>query len=390
MSFDLKKRGIQLHGTTRQRRIAGVSPISIIIIVCLIIAFFSKLGKVRRHHSKTLKALFPEPDSEQYRIRPLSCHDFMKASSADGSYKLLLRDRIKDPNRGEIVLVRNATDKFLVSIHKRTADNHMKGYTILQTGTFYPTKTTELMKQILVNEVELKMNSSNMKRDEESRRFIEVGASFGWFSLLAYKLGVQHVDIFEPNLVNVLRICQSIDANHWWNSKNDTTRSSIDIYPYGITAEDGSVLFQYREDGTARINDNWGHKSQAFALDSFARERGWLERNDQDIAILKIDVGAHAPLAIAGASELLSSGMVKSLIFDFTIRHLGDKELCIQAIQQLMTAGYELKLWGTDTQGPSNPSVWPHDDDLPSNIIKAMQRPKQHFEMSLYWKYKEL
>ena len=387
LPLDLKKR--VLYGKTY--RVAGVSPISIVIIACLIVAFFSKLEKVRRHHSKTLKALFPEQDSEQYRIRPLSCHDFMKSTSAaDGNNnKLQLHDRIKDPNRGEILLVRNATDEFLVSIHKRTADNHLKGYTILQTGTFYPTKMTELMKQVLLKKVELN-NSTSIMHEEGPRRFMEVGASFGWFSLLARKLGVQHVDVFEPNLVNVRRICQSVDANRWWNSKNDSTSSSIDIYPYGITAEDGSVLFQYHEDGTARINDNWGHKSQAFALDSSARERGWLERNDQDIAILKIDVGTHAPLVIAGASELLSSGMVKALIFDLTVRRMGDKERCIQAIQQLMTSGFEFKMWGADQRGPSNPSVWPHDDDLPSKIVKAMQRPKQHFEMSLYWKYKEV
>jgi hypothetical protein len=410
---------------------SSINPISLIIIVGLIVAFVRKLGKVRRHHSKTLKALFPEPDSVEYRIRPLSCHDFMKSCSTastttssrsstattinnnnnNNNNAKLLRDRIKDPNRGEVVLVRNVTDNFLIAIHKRAADNHMKGYTILQTGTFYQTKTTDLVKQILMmRQLSLlernKNNNStltNNKHDhdtqqDDARRFIEVGASFGWFSLLAHKLGVQHVDIFEPNLVNVLRICQSIDANNWWNNKNDTTSdisttsttaSTINIYPYGITAEDGPVLFQYNEDGTARINDNWGHKSQAFALDSFARERGWLERNDQVVAILKIDVGTHAPLVIAGASELISSGMVKSLIFDLTIRHLGDREMCIRAIQQLMSSGFELILWGADPRGPSNPCMWPHDDDLPFKIVQAMQRTKHHYEMSFYWTYNE-
>lgn len=405
----------------------------------LIVAFVRKLGKVRRHHSKTLKALFPEPDSVEYRIRPLSCHDFMKSSSTGSSITggrrstttainnnnnnnynnynnnaKLLRDRIKDPNRGQVVLVRNVTDNFLIAIHKRAADSHMKGYTILQTGTFYQTKMTDLMKHILTMQTQLLLEKNNnnltltnnnehdtqqQQQQDDARRFIEVGASFGWFSLLAHKLGVQHVDIFEPNLVNVLRICQSIDANNWWNNKSDTTAgitttasttaSTIDIYPYGITAEDGSVLFQYNEDGTARINDNWGHKSQAFALDSFARERGWLERNDQAVAILKIDVGTHAPLVIAGASEFISSGMIKSLIFDLTIRHLGDKELCIRAIQQLMTSGFELILWGADPRGPSNPCMWPHDDDLPFKIVQAMQRTKHHNEMSFYWTYNE-
>ena len=388
------------------KRIPRVSPISIAIIVALIVAFFRKLDKVRRHHSKTLKSLFPEPDSQDYRIRPLSCRNFMKSCTPSNINSIKNKnniDKIKDPNRGEVILVRNATDNFLIAIHKRTADNHMKGYTILQTGAFYPTKTTELIKHILIqdqNKNSTNINKSNHDVDahdyeddeEDARRFIEVGASFGWFSLLAHKLGVRHVDIFEPNLVNVLRICQSIDANNWWNNKNDTSTtassSTIDIYPYGITAEDGPVLFQYRDDGTARINDNWGHKSQAFALDSFARERGWLERNDQVIAILKIDVGSHAPLVLAGASELLSSGMIKSLIFDLTMRRLGDKELCIQAIQQLMAFGFELELWGVNQRGPCNPSMWSIDDDLPLKIVQSMKR--HHNEMSFYWTYKEL
>jgi hypothetical protein len=46
-----------------------------------------------------------------------------------------------------------------------------------------------------------------------------------------------------------------------------------------------------------------GHKSQAFALDSFARERGWLERNDEIVSVLKIDVGSHVPQVLMGASR---------------------------------------------------------------------------------------
>jgi FkbM family methyltransferase len=337
-----------------------VSPVSVVIIIGLLLLFFAKVHKVLRHNSKTLKALFPKPGTENYRIRPLGCRLFLKG--------VKLGRNVKDPNHGELVLVRGTNETFSVSIHKRVVDSHMKGYSIRETGTYYQTKTTDLIKDILRNAT-------------AEARVIEVGASFGWFSLLAHKQGLK-VDVFEPNLVNVLRLCQSLDANHWFDD-------GLDIYPYGMTAEDGEVLFQYHDDGTARINDNWGHKAQAFALDSFARERGWLERSDEIIAILKIDVGNHVPQVMAGASELLSSGMVKSLILDLTIRHKGDKEQCMDTIQQVMDAGFELELWGDNELGPAYPSPWQHTAELPTDIIRAMERPKHQKGLTFYWKYKE-
>jgi FkbM family methyltransferase len=347
--------------------------------------------------------LFPEPNTENFRIRPLSCQLLIDEYSSRNKLK---RIRVRDPNRGEILLVRNVTDQFLVSIHKNR--KHWKGYTILQTGTHYSIHTTQLIKHILQpnytkakqqqqqpqpgeDEVDQEEGQEELQQ-KDSRRFMEVGASLGWFSLLARSLGIQYVDVFEPNLVNVLRICQSLKANHWLDTATNRT-NTVRIYPYGITAEDGTVLFQYPPDEegstSARINTNWGHKSQAFALDSFARERNWLERNDQIISILKIDVGHHAPLVIAGAEEFLKSGMVKSIIFDMSIRHMGDKEDCLQAISQLMESGFELAMWGDDKFGPSNPPVWPQDETLPQNILKAMHRPGHHFEMSFYWTLKE-
>jgi FkbM family methyltransferase len=248
-------------------------------------------------------------------------------------------------------------------------DSHLRGWSVLETGTYYPKKATALFRQLL----------HNITNPEESR-VIDVGASFGWFSLLARKYNVK-VDVFEPNLVNVIRICESIEENKWNNR-------GFDIYPYGLTEEDGTLLFQYHEDGTARANENWGHKSQAFALDSFARERGWLERNDEDIRILKVDVGNHVPQVLAGASELLSSGMVKSLILDLRIRHKGDKESCMQAIQQIMNAGFELQMYG-DELGPASKSPWKHDTELPRNIIEAMEKAEHNWEMTFWWKRKD-
>jgi hypothetical protein len=54
--------------------------------------------------------------------------------------------------------------------------------------------------------------------------------------------------------------------------------------------------------------------------------------------------------------------MVKSLILDLTIRSKGDREQCMAAIQQLLDAGFELKLSGSNGVGPEHPNLWPHDD----------------------------
>lgn len=405
----------------QQRTLIRISPVSIVIICTLLCCFVFKANKVMRHHSKLLKALFPKPGTEQFRIRPLGCNRFSKAIKSGQHYS-----SIKDPNHGEVLLAKNITEGFIVSLPKPIVGNsNTKALSILKSGTYYKRQTTKLVKQILAvsssapttEEEQTYNNNKNEHHEEEVEitasgntphhhddtqqqdasssssssssngifhpsddvRIMDVGAGFGWFSLLAKKLGYQ-VDVFEPNLVHSIRMCQSLDHNHWLNQ-------GVDIYPYGLTEEDSAVLMQYDSTtGAARINDNWGHKSQAFALDTFARERKWLERNDQTIALLRLNVGNHAPQVLEGASELLSSGMVKYLLVTFTIRHKRDDKVLVQkAIQQLLKADFELLLWGD--KEPMHPNPWGATALIPTHILKAMEKTK--WEMTFLWKYKE-
>jgi len=359
------------------RAMRKVSPVSLLVLFVLICCFVLKLRKVICHHSKTLSAIFPKSKTESsYRIRSMSCDQFLKSNRKTNKFK--------DPNGGELILAR-ANGNFSVSVYKRAADKDLRGWSIVQNGDYYQTATSGLFKKILENAT---ITNDERIEDEEGMEsknvplVIEVGASFGWFSLLSHKLGAK-VNVFEPNFINVIRICQSLKANRWMDDEG-----GFEIYPYGVTDEDRAVLFQYHEDGTARINANWGHKSQAFALDSFARERGWLERNDEDIQILKIDVGNHAYQVFAGASELLESGMVKSVIVDLTLRHKGDRENCIKAIKQLMNSGYVLKQYGGE-KGPTDVNTWPKDINLPLNILRIMERQEHNREMTFWWDHEK-
>lgn len=57
-------------------------------------------------------------------------------------------------------------------------------------------------------------------------RVIDVGMNIGWFTLLSRSLG-HEVLLFEPNLMNILRTCESIALNNW--------TSGITILPYALS-----------------------------------------------------------------------------------------------------------------------------------------------------------
>jgi len=74
-------------------------------------------------------------------------------------------------------------------------------------------------------------------------------------------------------------------------------------------------------------------------LDTFAQERGWFDKPDLSVAILKLDVEGKEPQIIEGSKRLLRSGIVENVLTEF--RRLS-RSTIQEAIYTLLETGYTL------------------------------------------------
>ena len=75
---------------------------------------------------------------------------------------------------------------------------------------------------------------------------LDVGGNVGWFSMVAAAHGAE-VFVFEPNVVNMVRLCESSVLNGWTLSSNPSYNQ---VHPYlkGVTDKHGSQEVMYKID----------------------------------------------------------------------------------------------------------------------------------------------
>ena len=77
--------------------------------------------------------------------------------------------------------------------------------------------------------------------------FLDVGGNIGWFTLLAKAHGASKVYTFEPNPVNVVRVCESLKLNGW--------EDDVDLMMVGVSDEDGKQpLFRVDVDNPGTLH----------------------------------------------------------------------------------------------------------------------------------------
>jgi hypothetical protein len=104
-----------------------------------------------------------------------------------------------DPNKGELFLrYTKLHPQFWISIHNFAFDKVRYG--TLQWGKYYEKALSQAFVSVL--------------DAPEKSLVIDVGGNIGWFSLLSAAMG-HDVHVFEPNVVNVHRMCESICLNGW-------------------------------------------------------------------------------------------------------------------------------------------------------------------------------
>ena len=244
---------------------------------------------------------------------------------------------------------------FYLSTSDKKVDNIRAD--IFRNGDYYENIMTTTMQTILKG-VSVRMDNTNQKRRPI---MLDVGGNVGWFSMLSAAHGAE-VFVFEPNVVNMIRLCESTVLNGWSLSSN---AGENQVHPYlkGVNDIHGEELVMYKVDpsnpGSFSFSKEHSDKSsylkegahlledtlQMVTLDALARDQHWLDEDDNDatIAILKIDVEGLELKVLSGARELLISHKVQYIFLEWKITEVHRWEGMATI---LLNAGYVLYKFG--------------------------------------------
>jgi FkbM family methyltransferase len=304
---------------------------------------------------------------------PVSCFDLLEQVKADSA---------EDPNMGQVHGRKTKTNPpFYILLHNEGFDKMR--WRIMNSGSYYETAMTQAFQEVL-------------KTSPGDTRVIDVGGNVGWFSLLsaATKRSVT-IDTFEPNIKNRMRYCESQAMNRWFHTEFDGHSSKsprLNLYNYGVGNSAGTLVFQENKGnpGAGKFTEqkaSVGESLEIITLDSFAKERGWLQSRP-DIAILKVDVEGLEYRVMEGAKELLKAGIVRNLLVEVSARSDEKMTTNVPFIEFLAKeAKYDLYMIG-GKKGPNKKVDWPNNDMLTTNIYNAtLKEPWK--QLNLWYKLRQ-
>lgn len=296
---------------------------------------------------------------------------------------------------------RTITSKpFYVSVHDDTIDQVRTD--LFLNGRYYESK----LSRIIQNAFDRKQWSSPSKRKGKNSIMIDVGGNIGWFSLLAAAHGAE-VFTFEPNIINMVRFCESQILNGWVSPTNERS-NRIHSYLKGVSNTHGTMqpMFQVSSSNpgsftfsnhstklhniTPKTIDD-GRLLPLITLDALALDQGWLSSSEESktkeegnqnkttstsrrttsphpppsIGFLKIDVEGLELSVLQGATRLLNAKIVENIAMEFKVA-MGRRTL-IEIVKILFDSGYEAYETG-GWQGPS-------DTILSSKVVSQYKSP---------------
>jgi len=294
---------------------------------------------------------------------------------------------------------RTITSKpFYVSVHDKQID--WVRTDLFLTGRYYESKLSKIIQNVFDQKTqEGHSKTTSDHHDDPTTKtsptkksiMIDVGGNIGWFSLLAAAHGAE-VFTFEPNVINMVRFCESQILNGWvapppppppppiadghvhdFEQQQDQY-NRIHSYLKGVSYTHGAMqpMFQINANNPGsytfsnqtvvqeKVED--GMLLPLITLDALAMDQGWImtEKKNEDhatitnnqpsIGFLKIDVEGLELSVLKGATQLLNSGLVENIAMEFKI-NMGRKTL-VDIVKILFDSGYvanEIGGW----QGPS-------------------------------------
>lgn len=251
---------------------------------------------------------------------------------------------------------------FWVSLHTQSYDRTRWG--IKTYGYYYERALERIWRSILA--------------EEENQRSVvlDVGANIGYFTLLSLAMGDSiAVHSFEPNPVNYLRLCESMDLNGW------NERPNSFVYSVGVSERNKAMPFvaspgnpgnSYFVSTSEESQQDEGTLRKAISLDFLAKEHGWFNSRP-NIAILKVDVEGQELNVLRGAKRLLEERLIRNVFVEIYV-----KERVSDARDTLtILLGHGFKAVGMGGfSGPKRPVPWPHDSDLVQHLLDEADSEK--------------
>jgi len=282
-----------------------------------------------------------------------SAASFIDPDAADCS-EVLARFRANDINvtkdtedkdyHKAVVAVTKTEKPFYISTHDSKIDNIRAS--IIRYKKYYEKELSKQVANIF--------NEKSAKGQESI--FLDVGANIGWFSLLAAKHGATKVFMFEPNLQNVVRICESLNLNQWL--REDRSKDVLIPIPLGLgNVEEVKKLYALNPNnpGAFTFSDTGKNspvvgEMKITTLDSFAERQGWLQ-SKPSIGMMKLDAERFERYVIEGAERLIRANLIETISMELKPDSLKADKSKILSI--LYSAGYEMYLHGS-WKGPKN------------------------------------
>mmetsp|Transcript_34472 Transcript_34472/g.41243 ORF Transcript_34472/g.41243 Transcript_34472/m.41243 type:complete len:383 (-) Transcript_34472:507-1655(-) len=239
---------------------------------------------------------------------------------------------------------------FYISLHNYTID-HVRWMTIMDKGYYYETGMYNAMHEAL----------KDFKDNPKEAIVLDIGGNIGWFTLIAASLG-HRVLTFEPNNINNIKLCESLQMNGWLHK--DKNLNLVEIYEAGVGDKHGEVLDLYNwpaKKNPGRATFSASQRNEAakkvgsmpmLSMDQIAEGKGWFESRP-NIAFVKVDVEGYELNVLRGLSKMIKAKLIKNIIFEFKTQIKSDEELNLNLLQALIDSGYELYKKG----GPNGPDT---------------------------------
>jgi FkbM family methyltransferase len=203
---------------------------------------------------------------------------------------------------------------FRLYIYPTTADG--RAYLL---GDYEP-YTTELFRQLI----------------EPGMTVLDIGAQFGYFSLLAAKHGAGRVYAFEPVPANFELLRRTIQINDYMNVIHPVQRA-VGAEPGLVTmfVYEGSDSHSMHRHPVASVREQIS--IECITLDEFLE--------GEAVDIIKIDIEGNEPYALSGLSQMISSRSRLALITELApefLRRAGVEPA--DYLAQLASFGFEVQL----------------------------------------------
>jgi hypothetical protein len=386
-------------------------------------------------------------------IQPLVCHDFLRQVKY-GSYRIPLnvhdphhkkegyRVTVRDPNLRTGILRRRTTTEFPFTISLHHEEYDKSRWNIYKHGQYFQhakeTIWTDILKEaspgahiidigyvimfavcyvalfgilhtLVLRRVSCYIDGRgnrpypSLPLSHPTNNFPLVLLQYnsgliGYYALLSAAMGEFNIDVFEPNLKNNIRTCESVTINKWQNEweqeasnvPREVGSPVVNIWNAGVSDMPGTFKF-FEGHGNNPAGGRFGGfgnnrtdyaELPVTALDTFAEERSWFE-SLPEIAILQIDVEQDNSKVLVGAQKLLKSGIVQNIFTEVSMKDPAMISKEKAAHELLVQAGYKVKGQG-GWVGPGKDSLWPDDANLVENIFNYL-KVKNKESLTLWW-----